>query len=697
MAIRPEDIRNVCMIGHRGSGKTALAEAMLHVATHGSAERGNAAGGAGGGSRSGNVLDYTEEETEREMTLGTSVGHVEWKGRHINILDTPGDGGFVADAFIAQRVTECAILVVHAQDPVQVVTERLWRRGEREGIPHFIVVNHLDRERADFGAVVEQLRERFGPAVVPLNLPIGSGEDLRGVYGLVSGLAFTGGEQSAETPEGMQEEVNNARIQLFETIAESDDTLLERYLEGEELTSEETFEGLRRGIADGVIIPVIATSAVAMVGVDRLLDAIAGSAPSPGDRPVRGGESPESGAEVRYRCAEDEPFSAYVFKTYVDPYAGKLSVMKVISGRCRSDESLVNPRTGSAERLGSAAHLFGKERLPVDEALPGDILAVAKLRETETFDTLCLPDSPVLYPAVELPDSSTAVAVGASSRGEEEKVFESIRRVTSEDPSLVLYRSPETGEDILAGLSQLHVEFALERVTRRYGVEVEWRVPKVPFKETITGPSKSQGRYKKQTGGRGQFGDCWIELAPLERGAGFEFENAITGGVIPRQFIPAVEKGIQEAMLAGPLAGYPVVDAKVRLYDGSHHPVDSSEMAFKVAGSLAFKSAVDGANPVLLEPYVRVSVTVPQELVGEVMGDLSGRRGRPMGIDQIGERQVVEAEVPQVEILTYARDLRAITGGRANFHTEPAHYEEVPPNLVEKVLEANREKEESVN
>jgi elongation factor G len=689
MAIQPETIRNVCMIGHRGSGKTTLAEAMLHVASRKGAVR------AGESFQAGNVLDYSEEESERQMTLGMSVAHVDWKDRHINILDTPGDGGFIADAFIAQRVADCAILVVHAQDPIQVVTERVWRRGERERIPHFIVVNHLDRERTDFGAVVEQLRERFGMSVVPLNLPIGREEEIRGVYGLVSGLAFVDGEQTPEVPEGMEEEVEAARIQLFETIAESDDTLLEKYLEGEEFTPQEAFEGLRRGIADGVIIPVIATCASRMIGVDRLLDTIAGSAPSPLDRPAWTGVSPGSEAEVSYGCSEDEPFSAYVFKTYIDPFAGKLSVMKVVSGKCRSDEALTNPRTGSSERLGGISHLRGKERLGVDEASPGDIIAVAKLRDTATFDTLCTAEAPVIYEAVELPDSSTAFAVGAKARGEEERVFDAIRRVVSEDPSLKLYRSEATGEDILAGLSQLHVEFALERIHRRYGVEVYARAPKVPFQETITAPAKAQGRYKKQTGGRGQFGDCWIELEPLPRGEGFEFEDAITGGVIPRQFIPAVEKGIVEAMREGPIAGYPVVDAKVRLYDGSHHSVDSSEMAFKVAGSLAFKNAVEQARPVLLEPYLKVSVTVPQDHVGDVMGDLSGRRGRPMGIDQKGERQVVQAEVPQVEMLTYARDLRSITGGRANFHTEFSHYEEVPPNLVEKVLAANHDPEEN--
>jgi elongation factor G len=689
LAIQPEMIRNVCMIGHRGSGKTTLAEGMLQVASRKGAKPGEAF-------RAGHVLDCSDEEREREMTLGMGVLSLEWKGRQINILDTPGDGGFIGDAFIAQRVADCAVLVVHAQDPIQVVTERVWRRGEREQIPHFIVVNHLDRERTDFGAAVERLRERFGMSVVPLNLPIGREGEIRGVYGLVSGLAFVDGEQTSEIPAGMEEVVEASRIRLFETIAESDDTLLEKYLEGEELSTEETFEGLRKGIADGVIIPVVATSAARLIGVDRLLDTIAGSAPSPVDRPAWTGRDPEGGGEVSYHCSPDEPFSAYVFKTYMDPYAGKLSVMRVVSGTCRSDEALINPRTGSGERLGGISHLRGRERVSVDEASPGDIIAVAKLRDTATFDTLCTAAAPVVYEAVPLPDASTAFAVRARTRGEEEKVFDAIRRVVSEDPSLKLERSEATGEDILAGLSQLHVELALERVHRRYGVEVDARPPKVPFKETIAASSKAQGRYKKQTGGRGQYGDCWIELEPLPRGGGFEFEDAITGGVIPRQFIPAVEKGIVEAMREGPIAGYPVVDVKVRLYDGSHHSVDSSEMAFKVAGSLAFKNAVEKARPVLLEPYLKVRVTVPQELVGDVMGDLSGRRGRPMGIDQLGDgqRQLVEAEVPQVEMLTYARDLRAITGGRANFQTEFSHYEEVPPNLVEKVLAANRDPEE---
>ena len=676
MVVEPETIRNVCLIGHRGSGKTSIAEGMIGLAS-------------GRDGRAGGVLDYTDEETERGMTLGMSVANLEWKGRHVNVLDTPGDGGFVGDAFIAQRVADCAILVVHAQDPIQVVTERVWRRGEREGIPHLIVVNHLDRERTDFGAVVEMLRSRFGQAVVPLNLPIGRENDLRGVYGLLSGTAFVDGQQSGEIPEGMEDEVDEAKTQLFEAIAESDDTLLEKYLEGEEITTEEAFEGIRKGIAEGLIIPVIAASAERMIGIDRLLDVVAGSAPSPADRSRW---VTEGGEEVP--CDPNGPFAAYAFKTYVDPYAGRLSVLRVVSGRCRSDEALTNPRTGSSERLGGISHLVGKERTSVDEAVAGDVIAVAKLRDTATFDTLCKPDKPMAFERVELPEPTAAFAVGAKARGEEEKVFEAIRRIVDEDPSLKLERSEATGEDILAGLAQMHVELALERIQSRYGVEVDARAPKVPFMETITGTAQAQGRYKKQTGGRGQFGDARIELSPLPRGSGFEFENAIVGGAIPRQFIPAVEKGIIEAMNEGTIAGYPVVDVKVRLYDGAFHTVDSSEMAFKVAGSMAFKNAVEKANPVLLEPYVKVEVLAPSELVGDIMGDLSSRRGRPMGIEQRGERQLVQAEVPQIEMLTYARDLRSITGGRANFHVEPGHYEEVPPNLVDKVLAANERETE---
>jgi elongation factor G len=449
------------------------------------------------------------------------------------------------------------------------------------------------------------------------------------------------------------------------------------------------FEGIRKGIADGVIIPVLAASAERNIGMDRILDVIAGSAPSPVDR-SRWVE--EEGEEVL--CDPEGPFAAYVFKTYQDPYAGRLSVLRVVSGRCRSDEALTNPRTGSSERLGGIAHLVGKERLPVDEAVAGDIIAVAKLKDTNTFDTLSKPDRQMLFEPVELPEPTSAFAVGAKARGEEEKVFDAIRRVVDEDPSLKLERSEATGEDILAGLAQMHVELALERISRRYGVEVASRAPKVPFKETIIRSAQSQGRYKKQTGGRGQFGDARIEVSPLPRGEGFEFEDGIVGGAIPRQFIPAVEKGIVEAMQQGSIAGYPVVDIKVRLYDGAFHSVDSSEMAFKVAGSMAFKNAIEQAHPVLLEPYAKVEVLAPTEMVGDIMGDLSGRRGRPMGIEQRGERQVIQAEVPQIEMLTYARDMRSITGGRANFHVESGHYEEVPPNLVDRVLAANEREEE---
>lgn len=686
MAVEPGLIRNVCLIGHRGSGKTTLGEAMVALASGKKGRDGNSA-------HTIRVLDYSEEEIAHQMTLGMSAAHFEWQGRKVNVLDTPGDGGFIADAFIAQRVADCAILVVHAQDPIQVVTERVWRRGEKEKIPHLIVVNHLDRERTDFEEVLLRLRERFGQAVVPLNLPIGKEEGFRGVYGLVSGRAYVDGEVSGEIPEGMEEEVDRARVQLFETIAESDDTLLEKYLEGEELSAGEAFEGLRRGIADGVIIPVLAASAAKSIGVDRLLDVIAGSAPSPLECIRCVGRNPEDGSEVRLRCGLEEPFSAYVFKTYADPFAGKVSLMRVLSGRCRSDEALINPRSGASERLGAIYHLLGKERITVPEASAGDIIAVAKLKDTATFDTLCKAELPVYYSPVPLPEPTTAFAVSAKNRGDEEKVFEAIKKVTSEDPSLKWERSESTGEEILAGLSQLHVELAMERIHNRYGVEVEARAPKVPFKETITAAAKAQGRYKKQTGGRGQFGDCWIEVSPLPHGTGFEFEDAIVGGAIPRQYIPAVEKGILEAMQEGEISGYPVVDVKVRLYDGSYHPVDSSEMAFKIAGSLAFKSATAQAHPVLLEPFVRIEVLTPQDFVGDIMGDLSGRRGRPMGMNPKGERQVIEAEVPQVEMLNYARDLRSLTGGRANFHVEFSHYEEVPAHLADKVLAANMAEE----
>lgn len=676
MAVEPETIRNVCLIGHRGSGKTSLGEGMISLAS----------GREPGGRVGSGVLDSAEEEAERGMTLGMGLASLEWKGRRINLLDTPGDGGFIGDAFVAQRVADCAVLVVHAQDPVQVVTERVWRRGEKEGIPHVVVVNHLDRERADFGSVVDGLRERFGGSIVPLNLPIGQGEEFRGIYGLLSGLAFVDGGQTAEVPEGMEDEVDAAKMQLFEAIAESDDTLLEKYLADEEFTTEEAFDAIKRGIADGLIIPVVAASAERGIGVDRLLDVIAGSAPSPVDRSRW---ISAEGEEVA--CDPESPFSAYAFKTYVDPFAGRVTALRVVSGRCRSDEALVNPRTGSAERLGSVSHLHGKERQPTDEAVAGDIVAVAKLRDVQTFDTLCRADRVVVYPPVELPEPTAAYAVSAESRGDEEKVFEALRRVADEDPSLALSRSDSTGEDLLHGLAPLHLEFALERARRRYGAGIEARAPKVPFEETITGTSSAQGRYKKQSGGRGQFGDCHIEVSPLERGAGFEFVDEIVGGAIPRQYIPAVEKGVLEAMAEGVVAGYPVVDVRVRLYDGSFHSVDSSEMAFKVAGSMAFKNAVADAGPVLLEPFQKIEVLAPTELVGDIMGDLSGRRGRPLGIEQRGERQVVQAEVPQASLRDYARELRAITGGKANFHVEPAHYEEVPENLVEKVLAVNAE------
>ncbi len=681
-------IRNVALIGHRGSGKTSLHEALLFEA--GAVNR---LGTVGDGST---TSDYEPDEQEREMSIGATVASFEHDGRKINLIDTPGEPSFVADAAAALHVADAAVVVVNAVMGVEVHTERLWERAQREGLARLVFVNMLDRERADFFRALESLKEAFGAHVVATEIPIGSEHDVRGVIDLIDMKAFVasgtdrGAADEQEIPDELREQAEEYREKLMDEVAENSDELMERYLEGEEIDHDETVRVLKQGVTDGKIFPVACGVATKNLGTSRLLEALVEDLPSPAMRgPITafGAE----GEELEIAPDEDGPLVAYVFKTVADPYTGRINMFRVYRGTLRSDSHVINVSKRQKERIGQLGELLGKELGPATEMGAGDIGAVAKLKETSAGDVLCEKQGEISFPAPELPAPVMAFAYEAKSKGDEEKAATAVRRLTEEDPTLDIHRDPQTGEQIIAGLTQVHVEVIVERMKRRFGAEIELHPPRVPYLESIRKPAKAHGRYKKQTGGRGQFADCHIEIAPAEAGSGLEFVNAIKGGVIPGGFIPAVEKGVSEAMEHGTVAGYPVKDVQVRLYDGQHHSVDSSEMAFKIAGSMAFKQAMAEADPVLLEPIVKLTVSCPEDVVGDVIGDLNSRRGRPLGMEPKGSITEVKAEVPMAEVLDYAPDLRSISGGRADFTMEFERYEEIPGHLAGKVAAEGRE------
>ena len=676
-------IRNVALIGHRGSGKTSLCEALLF-------EAGvvNRLGRVDDGST---VSDFEPDEQERSMSIGAAIASFEHSDRKINLIDTPGEPSFVAEALGALRVVDSAVVVVNAVMGVEVHTERLWKRADEEGLARLVFVNMLDRERADFFRSLDSLKEAFGPHVVATEIPIGSEHEVRGVIDLIDMKAFTyegdgrGNSTEGEIPEDLQAQAEEYREKLMDEVAENSDELMERYLEGEEISHSEIVTALKKGVTEGHLFPVTCGVATHNLGTNRLLDALVEDVPSPAMRgSVRALDG--DGNEIEVEPTEDGDLLAYVFKTTADPYTGRINMLRVDSGVLRSDSQAFNVTRQAKERIGQLAAPQGKETSPVDELGPGDIGAVAKLRETQAGDVLATKDAAIAFPPLDLPAPVMAFAFEPKSKGDEEKAASALRRLVEEDPTLDVHRDPDTGEQIIAGLTQVHVEVIVDRMKRRYGAEIELHPPRVPYLETIRKPAKAHGRYKKQTGGRGQFGDCHIEIEPVESGAGFEFVNAIKGGVIPGGFIPAVEKGIAEAMQQGIMAGYPVKDLRVRLYDGQHHSVDSSEMAFKIAGSMAFKQAAAEADPYLLEPIVRMTIAVPEENVGDVVGDLNSRRGRPLGVEPKGTMTEVKAEVPMAEVLDYATELRAMTGGRGDYTMEFERYEEVPGHIAQKVV-----------
>jgi elongation factor G len=676
-------IRNVALIGHRGSGKTSLCEALLFEA--GVVNR------LGQVDEGSTVSDFEEDEQERSMSIGASVASFEYSDRKINLIDTPGEPSFVADTLGALRVVDAAVVVVNAVMGVEVHTARLWERADQEGLARLVFVNMLDRERADFFRSLDSLKDAFGAHVVATEIPIGTEHEVRGVIDLIDMKAYTyegpgrGNATEGEIPDDLVARAEEYHEKLMDEVAENSDELMERYLEGVEISHSEIVTALKKGVTEGHLFPVTCGVATQNLGTNRLLEALVEDVPSPG---MHGGARAldADGNEIEIEPTEDGDLVAYVFKTTADPYTGRINMLRVYSGTLSSDSHIFNVTRQAKERIGQLATPRGKETSTVDELGAGDIGAVAKLRDTQAGDVLAGKDTAVSFPPPNLPAPVMAFAFEPKSKGDEEKAASALRRLEEEDPTLDVHRDPDTGEQIIAGLTQVHVEVIVDRMKRRYGAEIELHPPRVPYLETIRKPAKAHGRYKKQTGGRGQFGDCHIEIEPVEAGTGFEFVNAIKGGVIPGGFIPAVEKGIAEAMQQGILAGYPVKDLRVRLYDGQHHSVDSSEMAFKIAGSMAFKQAAAEADPYLLEPIVRVTITVPEENVGDVVGDLNSRRGRPLGVEPKGAMTEVKAEVPMAEVLDYATDLRAMTGGRGDYTMEFERYEEVPGHIAQKVV-----------
>jgi elongation factor G len=638
------------------------------------------------------VSDADEDEKSRGMSIAASLASFDWRDVKVNLIDTPGEPSFIADALGALRVCESAVFVVNGVLGVEVGTQRLWQRAAELGVARLVFVNMLDRERADFFRTLDALKNAFGPHVVATEIPIGSEHETRGVIDLVDMKAYEyadDGCQEVPIPDDLQAQAEEYREKLMDEVAENSDALMERYLEGEEISHDEIVQALEDGTDHGHIFPVACGVATSCLGANRLLDAIVDDLPSP----VQHGAL-EAG-ELTLEPDEDAEMFAYVFKTRADPYAGRINLFRVYQGTLTHDSHVLNTRAHSKERIGQLLVPQGKDVKHTDAFGPGDIGAVAKLKETRAGDWLAARDQPITMPSIKLPAPVMAFAIEPKAKGDEDKVFTALRRLQEEDPTIDLHRDDQTGEQIVAGLSQVHVEVVVDRLKSRFGAEVTLKPPRVPYQETIRKPAKAHGRHKKQTGGRGQFGDCHIEIEPLADGD-FEFVNAIKGGVIPTGFIPAVEKGVLDAMAHGSVAGYPVKGVRVRLYDGSYHTVDSSEMAFRLAGSLAMKEALSQSSPVLLEPIMQVTASVPDESVGDVMGDLSSRRGRPLGTEAVGGMTEVTAEVPMAEMLSYAPDLRSITGGQGEYTLEFLRYEEIPAHLAQKVAEKAREEEEAV-
>ena len=681
-----QNIRNVALVGHGGSGKTQLISALLFAAG-----MVNRLGKVDDGT---SVTDYDEEEIQRKFSISAALAYAEWGKTKINFIDTPGYNIFLHETEAGLLAADSVLMLVHGVAGVEVQTEKTWKFAEERGLPSLIVLNQMDRDRASFDRSLESLRSAFGRTVVPIQLPLGEERNFKGAIDLVRMKAATydqngsGKGQTGDIPAEYAEAAGKAHEALIEMVAEGNDKLMEEFFDKGTIPVEDLVPGLAQAIADRRIYPVVVASSLHGVGMSGLLDSFAEYLPSPVARGKAEGLDREGGSSVERRIADDQPVSAYVFKTVADPFAGRISYFKVTSGIVKNDAVLSNFNHGGTEKLAHIGVMQGKTQTPVPELRAGDIGAVAKLKETLTGDTLGDRAAPIVYPKVKLAEPAISFAVEPKSRGDEDKLSTAIHRMLEEDLLLRFSRDPQTKESLVSGSGQQHVEVAVSKLKRRFNVEVTLKAPKVPYRETIRAKADAQGRHKKQTGGHGQYGDCKIKMEPMARGAGFEFVNDIFGGAIPKNFIPAVEKGIVATAERGYLAGYPVVDFRVILYDGSYHDVDSSELAFKIAGSLAFKKCMEQAKPCLLEPIMNVEITVPENYAGDIMGNLNGRRGRVQGMDSKGGSTVVKAQVPLAEMLSYASDLTSMTQGRGSYSMEYSHYDIVPQPIAEKIVTA---------
>jgi len=690
-AHKPEDIRTVALVGHGGSGKTALMEAMAFdtgVSTRmGKVEDGNT------------LSDFSHEEQKRQISINTSVFSLDHKDRCLYVLDTPGYADFIGELRSSMRVTDSAVLVLSGVHGVEVQTEKAWEFSEGFNIPVAFYVSKMERENADFERILGEIREFLSDKAVPLFFPIGKEAEFKGVVDVLRQKAYLyAADGSAEFAEGdvpadLADAVASARESLIETIVESDEELMMRYLEGEEITLEELLPALRLAIRQRELFPVLPGSSTANVGVMQLLDMIAELMPSPLDMGPRKAVSGEE--EIEIEADPAGKFTALCFKIMVDPYVGKLSFLRVFSGGASSDNPIYNISRGEEERISAFKVMRGKEGEDAREIVTGDIIAIPKLHSTVVGDTLGVKGQKMEFPPIQFPKPVYSVAVLPKSRADEDKLANALGKMLEEDPTLHFEKNPETNDSVLSGMGDLHIDIMLSKIKERYGVELETQTPRVPYRETIKKSSKAQGKYKKQTGGRGQYGDVHIEFQPLPRGEGFQFEDKIVGGAVPKSYIPAVEKGLKEAIRKGVLAGFPTVDTRAILFFGSYHDVDSSEMAFKIAASMAFKKGITEASPILLEPIMNIEVVVPEDYLGDVMGDFNSRRGKIMGIDSRGRLQVVKAQAPLSEMFRYAIILRSMTSGRGNFTMEFSHYEEVPHDITKKIMaQAQSEEEE---
>jgi len=676
-------VRNVALFGHGKSGKTSLAEAILF--TTGKTKR------LGKVDEGSSVMDFEPEEIHRKSTISSAFNHFNWQKNSIYLIDTPGEDNFLNETVFTAQMADNAVFVVEANQDIKNQTEKIADLVENRKLPSIIVINKMDRERANFDNVLAGIKAElpFNPVVI--HFPIGAEENFKGIIDVLNQKAYSfdgdkGTVKEIAVPSEMADDLALYRDNLMEQVAETDDELIEKFLEEGELSDEDLQNGLRKAVKTGMIAPVTATAATANAATTLILDLIGDYLAAPCDRPAQIGTDPKTGDIVERVPKPDAPFSARVFKTMADPYAGRLTILKVVSGTLSGD-SFYNSSREITEKFGHILTMEGKTQIQVDSAGPGMIVAIAKLKETVTGDTLCSADAPIVFDELVPIEPSISYAVTTENKKDEEKLHASLTKILEEDPTLKISRDPQTRQTLISGVGQIHLEVIGERIKRKFGVEMKLEAPKVPYKETIKGKARVQGKHKKQTGGHGQYADSWIEMEPLPRGGGFEFVDKIVGGVIPKTYIPAVEKGVLESMEKGVLAGYPIVDVKVSLVDGSFHAVDSSEMAFKISGSMAFKKGAQEANPVLLEPIMDMTILVPKECVGDVIGDLNGRRGRVMGMDSEGKLEVITAQTPMAEILRYAPDLNSITAARGSFKSEFSHYEEVPANLAEKIIE----------